>query len=401
MKLEDIGFYTLSDERAKNVDMNTDLQRCELILTSRCNFNCPYCRGMKKEDKGDMSVQMATDVVRLWGSHNLKSIRFSGGEPTIWKGLVGLVQYAKHLEITNIAISTNGSADLDYYLELIDAGVNDFSISLDSCCASTGNKMAGGLNVFDKVISNIKALSQLVYVTVGVVLTDDNYHEVNDIIKFASDLGVADIRIIPAAQVSKKLSGVVVDKEYLDKHKILNYRVKNFMAGHDVRGLKSYDNHQCPLALDDMVVMNGKHYPCVIHMREHGKEIGTIDANFNMHKIRRERAEWVKNHNCFADEICKNNCLDVCVDHNNKVMNTNTMALLGILDTYKSEIDPEDHIMTMEEFAESCEEGGFIDYDGFGHYSDGTYEFHKNIHPSDVTEGRYDKRFSHVIWFNR
>jgi len=26
--------------------------------------------------------------------------------------------------------------------KLIDAGVNDFSVSLDSCCAETGDKMA-------------------------------------------------------------------------------------------------------------------------------------------------------------------------------------------------------------------------------------------------------------------
>lgn len=49
MKLEDIGFYTLFDERAKNVSWNSDLQRCELILTDKCNFKCVYCRGIKKE----------------------------------------------------------------------------------------------------------------------------------------------------------------------------------------------------------------------------------------------------------------------------------------------------------------------------------------------------------------
>jgi hypothetical protein len=34
MKLEDIGFYTLSNERAKNVTWESDLQRCEMSLLS-------------------------------------------------------------------------------------------------------------------------------------------------------------------------------------------------------------------------------------------------------------------------------------------------------------------------------------------------------------------------------
>jgi hypothetical protein len=49
-------------------------------------------------------------------------------------------------------------------------------------------------------------------------------------------------------------------------------------------------------------------------MREHGKPIGKVGPN-----IRKERFDWLKNHNCFEDPICKKNCLDVCVAFNNKV----------------------------------------------------------------------------------
>jgi len=44
MDLKEIGFYTLSDDRAKQASETSPLQRCELILTARCNFRCPYCR---------------------------------------------------------------------------------------------------------------------------------------------------------------------------------------------------------------------------------------------------------------------------------------------------------------------------------------------------------------------
>lgn len=46
MKLEDIGFYTLSDARALSASEYSPLMRCELIVTSRCNFRkkCRYSR---------------------------------------------------------------------------------------------------------------------------------------------------------------------------------------------------------------------------------------------------------------------------------------------------------------------------------------------------------------------
>lgn len=321
-KLQNIGFYTLNDVRAKTVTERSPLQRCELLLTHRCNFNCPYCRGMKKVDQRDLTMKEALHVVDLWAEHNLKNIRFSGGEPTLWEGLVDLIAHTKTMGAKRIALSTNGSASIRYYLRLIEAGVNDFSISLDSCCSSTGYKMAGHKNIWGTIISNIKTLSEITYVTVGVVLTEDNFREANGIIILASDLGVSDIRVIPAAQVSQKLARLKIDSTLLDKHPILNYRFTNFMNGRGVRGLTFADNAQCPLVLDDMAILNGHHYPCIIYMREHGAFIGKV--NDNIREIREQRQEWFKFHNCFIDPICKNNCLDVCIDYNNRVREINT-----------------------------------------------------------------------------
>jgi len=58
MKLEKIGFYTLSDYRARNVTIKSPIQRGELILTDRCNLKCPYCRGLKKELQGNLTLSL-------------------------------------------------------------------------------------------------------------------------------------------------------------------------------------------------------------------------------------------------------------------------------------------------------------------------------------------------------
>lgn len=314
MKLENIGFYTLSDERAMNVSWNSDLQRCELILTDRCNFKCPYCRGIKQDLKGDITLNEAKKIVDLWASGNLKNIRFSGGEPTVWKDLFELVEYTRSFKcFKHIALSTNGSASIDFYQKLIDAGVNDFSISLDACCSSTGDTMSGTKGKFNHICNVIKCLSKLTYVTVGVVLDKQNNNELKDIITHATNLGVSDIRIIPSAQSNHKLD-IDINTEY----PILKYRLKNIKEGRHVRGLQVHDCNKCHLVKDDMVILHGKHFPCVIYMREQGNYIGEIKDK-TLNQIRAERKEWFEKTDCNNDPICSKNCLDVCIDHNNKV----------------------------------------------------------------------------------
>jgi len=308
--LKNIGFYTLSDERCKNASETSDLQRCEIVLTSRCNFQCPYCRRIGGKD---LDKDKAFETLRLWASNGLRNVRFSGGEPTLIPYLADLVREAKELGCERIAISSNGSASKELYDDLIAAGANDFSISLDACCASDGDAMAGVRGAWSKVIDNIKYLSTKTYVTVGVVLTDQNYGTVNEIIKFADTLGVSDIRIIPAAQDSDRLKDVFVEDELLNKYQILKYRIQNLQDGLPVRGLLPTDSNRCGLVVDDMAVCGDKHYPCIIYMRESGNPIGTVGEN-----MRKERADWATNHDTHSDAICSKQCLDVCRDYNNR-----------------------------------------------------------------------------------
>jgi molybdenum cofactor biosynthesis enzyme MoaA len=314
MKLGDIGFYTLSDKRAKDVSWTSDLQRCELILTNRCNFKCHYCRGIVEELQGDLTLDQAKEVVDIWASGNLHNIRFSGGEPTIWKGLLELVKYTNTKKgIEHIALSTNGSASLECYHELYDAGINDFSISLDACCSSMADTMAGTVSHFEHISEVIRELSKVTYVSVGVVLDKQNNDELNKIIEYATELGVSDIRIIPTAQ-SNHFLHVNVDTSY----KILKYRLKNIERGRHVRGIQEHDCHKCHLVKDDMVVLHGKHFPCVIYMREQGNAIGDVYGK-SLEQIRDARKKWFETIDTHDDCICKQNCLDVCIDHNNKV----------------------------------------------------------------------------------
>jgi MoaA/NifB/PqqE/SkfB family radical SAM enzyme len=320
MKLEDIGFYTLSDKRALNSTANSRLERCELLLTKRCNFHCPYCRRVGPKDA---TLSEAKQVVSFWGSCWCRNMRFSGGEPTLWPGLVELVRFARTRNgVEHIAISTNGSAPIRLYEELLDAGVNDFSISLDACCAATAGEMMGGHGgMVDHVMGVIHHLAVKTYVTIGAVLLPTNTKNLSELIQFGVDAGVADIRVITAAQWNEDINLMAAcNFAALEKFPILRYRVDNIRCGRSMRGIRGTDAKQCNLALDDMAVSGGYHFPCIIYLREGGEPVGKVGDGLD---VREERARWVQRHDSFQDPICRSNCLDVCVDYNNTAFTRN------------------------------------------------------------------------------
>jgi len=316
IRLDDIGFYTLSENRAMLPDNQRPLARCELIVTDRCNFRCPYCRGSKAYSRncsGHIDFNKAQDIIDYWVYYGIKAVRFSGGEPLLYPWINEPVECCGNIE--RIAISSNGSLPQSRYRELISAGVNDFSISLDACCADGANKMSGVSGIFETVIENIKYVASQAYTTVGIVLTPETLHTTVDVIKFADSLGVADIRIITSAQYNGWVMGLNgIPKDILAKYPLLRYRVNNLLGGINVRGIGDIDCNRCHIVRDDMAIAGDWHFPCVIYMREGGEPIG--EARDGMIEARRR---WAETHNTHNDPICKKNCLDCLVEYNNHV----------------------------------------------------------------------------------
>ena len=127
-------------------------------------------------------------------------------------------------------------------------------------------------------------------------------------------MGVSDIRIISSAQWNEPIEALgEVPQELMNKYPILKYRVNHFKNGINVRGMKKTDYNRCALVLDDSVIAGKYTFPCVIYMREGGEPICEVGPD-----MRKKRLEWFENHDTYKDEICKRNCLDVCVSFCNK-----------------------------------------------------------------------------------
>ena len=68
------------------------------------------------------------------------------------------------------------------------------------------------------------------------------------------------------------------------------------------------------------------------------------------------------------------------------------------------EIDPDadyGDLMTIEEFTICCDQGGFIDDDGFGHLATFDQESNVAIHPSERMKTLSQHPWAtHILWFN-
>ena len=311
-KLEDIGFLEVIDDRAKNIKSGK-ISYCEWIITSNCNFNCPYCNRLEPRQVPDLSLDQIKDYINILASMDCKYVHLTGGEVTIRKDLVNIIQALKTAGI-RVGLSTNGSRSLSYYQNLIDNGLELISISLDVHQKDLNKKFTMvSDNVFDTVVNNIRELSKRVYVNVGVVFNDDNIDLYKDILSFISNLGANDIRIMTSTKYNKVVN-LDVPKELLDKHPILKFRVENFNAGRNMRGSDLAETSKCHLVRDDLTIFGEDYYPCAVYIREKGNPIG----KFSKDNVK-EREDWFSNHDSHKDPICQKFCMDFKCRFNDKI----------------------------------------------------------------------------------
>jgi cyclic pyranopterin phosphate synthase len=113
----------------------TDLR---VSLTDRCNLRCSYCmpeEGLawlpREQQLTDDEVSRLIRIgVEMLG---IREVRFTGGEPLLRRGLLGIVQAAAQLEPRPRLMLTTNGIGLDRLAEpLRDAGLDRINVSLDT-----------------------------------------------------------------------------------------------------------------------------------------------------------------------------------------------------------------------------------------------------------------------------
>jgi MoaA/NifB/PqqE/SkfB family radical SAM enzyme len=105
--------------------------------------------------QADMDMKLYMKLIGEWREHGLKYIHFTGGEATIHPELPDYVKIASDNAILS-AITTNGVAEPGLYERLIENGLYEIRISIDTFDEEKYDEIVGVKHAFGRLIRNIK-----------------------------------------------------------------------------------------------------------------------------------------------------------------------------------------------------------------------------------------------------
>lgn len=108
-----------------------------ISLTDRCNLRCIYCmpeHGVKSIPRESvLTLEEVHKAIECASQLGIKHIRFTGGEPTVRKGLLSLIERtAQTPGIESVALTTNAILLPGMAADLKAAGLSRVNISLDT-----------------------------------------------------------------------------------------------------------------------------------------------------------------------------------------------------------------------------------------------------------------------------
>ena len=164
-------------------------------LTRRCNLNCAHCYLDAGTRDSDDSDEMTTDEIKgllddIAGLSDETMVVFTGGEPLLRSDLTELVKHASELGLMAV-IGTNGLMLNDRRaIALKEAGTQGVGISLDSLDPEAHDAFRGMTGSWGQTMAAFDACKRNdLRFQIHFSVTDDNAHELDDMISFAKDVG--------------------------------------------------------------------------------------------------------------------------------------------------------------------------------------------------------------------
>jgi MoaA/NifB/PqqE/SkfB family radical SAM enzyme len=132
----------------------------------KCNARCIFCVvGLTGGDQttGELPLEQVGEELRRGYELGCRSVTFSGGEPTVYKGLAEAVRTARDLGYRGVEIKTNGIrlGSKEIVCELVEAGVDLFSISIHGPDAETHDWLVGVPRAFERAVAGARHVREL------------------------------------------------------------------------------------------------------------------------------------------------------------------------------------------------------------------------------------------------
>ncbi len=201
-----------------------------LSLTDVCNFSCDYCLpdGYQCDSKKSvLSLNEIKNLVTAFAELGTWKIRLTGGEPSIRKDFIEIIESVKNTHgIKQIAMTTNGYKLKQRISSWVDAGLTHLNVSVDTLDAKLFNSLTGH-NTLKEILEGIDTALQLPLKRVklnAVLLKNVNSHQFHEYAELLRDKPLS-MRFIELMQTGDNL-------EYFNKYHISAQVLKNHLLCH-------------------------------------------------------------------------------------------------------------------------------------------------------------------------
>jgi len=177
----------------------------EIHVTNNCNHRCNFCeaRHFLRENRQQLKTDLVKIIIRDLKEHGIKGIVWSGGgEPLVHSDFFEILDFSFSKRIDNGLITNFSIIKPENIPPLIDQ-LSWIRISFNGGNRETYHKIHG-INHFDKVIENIKILSEeniikgnKLPISISMVYTKDNFDSILDLVNTAILLNIHSLHIRP------------------------------------------------------------------------------------------------------------------------------------------------------------------------------------------------------------
>lgn len=168
--------------------MDYELEQIFLYVTLNCNASCEPCyiRNHYCPIK-NLPFEKAKEILLKYLSFGAHKLTLLGGEPTLYKEIFKLIEFAKSFGYEYIRIQTNGQFTQDFLKEeVIKKNVDTFSFSIDGATEKSNSLIRTGCSL-ERTLFNMMMAKKIGYDTrVNITITSLNLDEIFDIFKLLS-----------------------------------------------------------------------------------------------------------------------------------------------------------------------------------------------------------------------
>jgi radical SAM protein with 4Fe4S-binding SPASM domain len=166
--------------------------RMDLAITYRCNNDCHHCYNARSRAFPEMGpAQWQKIIDKIWDL-GIPHVVFTGGEPTLYPGLLELVTYAEGKGLIT-GLNTNGRklADDAYLTALVDAGLDHVQITIESHDPDIHNQMVAARDAWSQTVAGIQnVLNTRLYMMTNTTLLTHNSPSIKGTLEFLAEIGV-------------------------------------------------------------------------------------------------------------------------------------------------------------------------------------------------------------------